>query len=88
MNQPTFTCQVCGGSSLYAIRDDHRDAVRRMKADPASVETLTFACRQCSASNQIKVTHEEIVEIVSEAETTDISAVVEAALKMKKPGSS
>ena len=85
MNQPTFTCQVCGKSSLYSVRDDDRDTVMRMKADPASVKTLTIACRQCGAPNQIKVTHEKIVEIVSEAmETTDMSSVIEAALKMKK----
>ena len=87
MNQPTFTCKTCGESSLYSIRDDDRDTVTRMKADPASVETLTFACRQCSASNQIKVTHDEIVEIASQAITADMSSVIEAALKMKKPGS-
>ncbi len=87
MNQPTFTCKTCRKSSLYSVRDDDRDTVKRMKADPASVETLTFACRQCSASNQIKVTHDEIVEIASQAITTDLSSVVEAALKMKKPGS-
>ena len=85
MNQPTFICQSCGKPSLYSIRDEDRDTVVRMKADPASVDTLTFPCRQCGALNNIEVTHDEIVEIVSEAmETTDLSSVIKAALEMKK----
>lgn len=85
MNQPTFICQSCGKPSLYSIRDEDRDTVMRMKADPASVETLTFPCRQCGALTNIEVTHDEIVEIVSEAmETTDLSSVIKAALEMKK----
>ena len=85
MNQPTFICQSCGKPSLYSIRDEDRDTATHMKADPDSVETLTFPCRQCGALNNIEVTHDKIVEIVSEAmETTDLSSVIKAALKMKK----
>ncbi len=85
MNQPTFVCQSCGKSSLYTIRDQDRDTATHMKADPDFVETLTFVCRNCGDKNQIEVTHDLIVEIMSEAmETTDMSSVIAAALKMKK----
>ncbi|GEM_PF-5552793 len=65
MDALKFKCHDCGELSSFKTKSDDRIKIERFGPDKDSMESVRFICEHCGTANDIDITKEKALEILS-----------------------